>query len=183
MNYSECNQILKYLEKGNLDGLRSYVENRKEAHYYSEARKLLERYLKAKNAFYKTVDESLLLTDGYSAYFLDDSGLLTDRYLKNMSKQFTVSYLDVTTSIIRTAERFENAESFPVGKVETVDYNLYEVFSEDESFSKFFAKMHYNRAKIFLGENTEYRILKDKPVCLVRSPRGKGFVLGVNERD
>ena len=183
MNYSECNQILKYLDRGDLESLRCYVQNRKEAHYYFEARKLLERYLKAKNAFYMTVDESLILTDGYSAYFLDDSKLLTDRYLKNMSKQFSVSYLDVTTSIIQTAEQFENADSFPVGKVETVDYNLYEVFSEDESFSKFFAKKHYNRPEIFLGENTEYRILKNNPVCLVRSPRGKGFVLGVNKGD
>jgi len=183
MNYSECNQILKYLDRGDLESLRCYVQNRKEAHYYFEARKLLERYLKAKNAFYKTFDESLILTDGYSAYFLDDSKLLTDKYLKNMSKQFPVSYLDETTGIIPIAERFENADSFPVGKVETVDYNLYEVFSEDESFSNFFAKKHYNRPEIFLGENTEYRILKDKPVCLVRSPRGKGFVLGVNKGD
>ena len=183
MNYSECNQILKYLEREDLEGLRRYAEKGKEAYYYSEARKLLERYLKAKNAYYKTVDESLILTDGYSAYFLDDSKLLTDRYLENMSKQFTTSYLDKTTGIIQTAESFENADSFPVGKVETVDYNLYEVFSEDESFSKFFAKKHYNRPEIFLGENTEYRILKNEPVCLVRSPRGKGFVLGVNKRD
>jgi hypothetical protein len=190
MNYSECNQVLKYLDRNDLESLRNYVQKKRESYYLTSARDLLKKYLNSKESFYNIMEESLLITDCTSAYFFDDYRLLTDKYIKNLDKQCNFYMLDKCSEIVQIYDKFLNMESMPVGKIVSyypnLDYHklmVYEVFSEDGSYSKRIAKDKYDNAKILLGENTQYEVLKEKPVCLVRSPRGRGFVLGVNKRD
>ena len=178
MNYSECDQIIKYLDKEDLVKLRSYVENRREAYYYSEARKIFDKYLKAPFGFYNIVDGKLLFTDGYSIYLLNDSGILTQKFLDRLNKQSIDDYESYSDKLFDYFSHFESLENDNVGKIDTLDYKRYEVFNSDGSYSHFVNKNYYNNGEIFLGENTSYRVVKEESAFLLESPKGKGLVLG-----
>ena len=178
MNYSECNKILKYLEKDQLEKLRAYVEERRLAYYYENARKLFPKYLKTNFSYYNIVDGKLLFTDGYSVYLLNDSSMLTNQYIERLKHQNAVRNNDTEERLFSFFDKFEAMSSDTVGEVETFDYKGYEVFNSDKSYSHVVNKNYYNNGEIFLGENTVYKVVKEEPVFLLDSPRGKGLVLG-----
>lgn len=198
IDYKSCDEIIELLDKGDLKKLRKYIEDERNKYYIEEARKALKAYLKRGPSpyYFKNINKAsyydyceftvarLLLTDGYSAYFLKSPEILTHKQkIQNVGSCHVSStkIIDLYEKLEVNQEAVEEIVKDTSGKrdkktlidLKTKDGKIH-TFCEDE----------FSFAEKFLGEDVEYSISPDNykvGVCLVKSNKGTGFILGRKE--
>ena len=167
IDHKSCDKLLELLDKGDLKKLRKYISDEDNKYYVANAREKLRRYLKRNSKAYydnfKFTKCNLVLTDNYSVYFLKSNEILTTQRKRNSSGSFHQS----STRMMDSSEKGGGYI-----KLKTKDGKMH-IFSEEElSF-----------AEAFLGEDVEYCVSAEEytggPVCLVKSKKGTGFILGI----
>ena len=183
MNYKECNKLLDLLNKGDLEKLRSYIEKEKTRYYLTNAREALRNYLRPSDySFYKNYNGGLVLTNGISGYILNSDEILTDTYKNRMSSQ-RIDYIeDKVKILINRFNEYKHQEYNEVSKVESILPREVILYSEFDNYSYKFYKENYSYADSFLGDNISYYLLKNSPVCIAISPKGKGLILGMRKK-
>ena len=186
IDIKSCDKLIELLDKGDLKKLRKYISDERNKYYVANAREKLRKYLKRNyRAYYdnfKFARCNLVLTDYYSVYFLKTNEILTTQKKRDSSGSFhhsSCKMMDIYDKfeVNQVAvEKIINSSEKGGGriKLKTKDGKMH-TFGEDElSF-----------AEAFLGEDVEYGVSVDEysggSVCLVKSKKGTGFILGIKE--
>ncbi len=177
IDYESYNKIIQYLDKGDLNKLRLYVEKEKEKTYLKNARTALPSYLVSNLGIGYLDDGKIFLSDGYSLYVLNSDEILTS---KQKESQKTMSMRNLVF-LLNELENYEKRQYAVVGDIKNPVPSEKQVFSEDGSTYHFFSQRSFNYSKKFLGENVLYKICTDKPICLAESEKGKGLILGLRK--
>ena len=184
IDHKSCDKLIELLDKGDLKKLRKYIIDEDNKYYVANAREKLRKYLRRSNKAYydnfKFTKCNLVLTDNYSVYFLKSNEILTTQRKRNSSGSFHQSSTRMMDSYEKfsvnqeAVEKIVNSSEKGGGyiKLKTKDGKMH-IFSEEElSF-----------AEAFLGEDVEYCVSAEEytggPVCLVKSKKGTGFILGI----
>lgn len=200
IDYKSCDELINLLNKGDLKKLRKYISDERKKYYISNARKALKEYLKrgpspysheniGKTSYYDyeafTIC-NLLLTDYSSAYFLKNAEILSsgDKLLKRGS---------VHASSFKIIDLYEKLEVNQVAVEKIVKdtsgkrdkKTLIDLKTKEGKIHTFYAD-EFSFAEKFLGDDVEYSIsdtdiFKTGSVCLVKSKKGTGFILGRKE--
>ena len=198
IDYKTCDKLLDLLDKGDLKKLRKYISDERNKYYLLAARKALTEYLngggipynyshtRAYYDYFKFATCELLLANGYSAYFLKSSEILTrDKKLKAHGTFHPVStkIMNLYNELVVSQEAVEEIEEDSTGKrdkkilinLKTKEGKIHTFYKDELSF-----------AEKFLGEDVEYSIsdtdvFTEGSVCLVKSKKGTGFFLGISE--
>ncbi len=177
IDYESYNKLINYLEKGDLEILRAYIESEKKRYYLKNAEAALFSYLRKSN-YTDYIDENrILLTNKVSLYVLNSDELLPEFSRKNKK----ILSREHTLYLLGELEKYEKKKQQKVGKIKSVNTKEKQIFSEDESFYHFFESRNFAYSQKFLGEDTSYSICADDPVCLAESEKGKGLILGLRE--
>lgn len=192
-----CDKIIELLDKEDYKKLRKYVNGERNKYYLLAARKALTEYLKSGRIPYKYATSSayydyykftmcdLLLTNGKSAYFLKSSEILTrDRKLKAYG-----TFHKLSTKVMNMYERLAVNQEAVVevlkdssGKIDSK--TLINLKTKEGKIHTFYED-EFSFAKKFLGDDVEYSVSTVDPklggVCLVKSKKGTGFILGRKE--
>ena len=183
MNYKECNKLLELINSGDLDKLKTYVEKEKTKYYLTNAREALKKYLRNSNiCFYSNYENGIVLTNGFSGYFLNSDEILTDTYKNKMAMQDVEDIIDKTMLLIKRYREYSNQKYGLVSRVENILPRELVLYSEYDNYSYRFSKDNYEYANLFLGENVTYNLVEDNPVCIVNSPKGKGLIMGMRKK-
>lgn len=189
IEYKICDKLIDLLDKEDLNGLRKYIDSERNKYYLSIARKALDKYLvRHDHAYYDCDDFSfgkLVLLDYYSVYFLESDEILTPQRKKLGSRVHNTSYraLSLYDKLAINQEAVEEILKDDLGMrdnktlidLKTKEGKIYTFYEDEFSF-----------AEKFLGEDVEYSvsntdIFNEGPVCLVKSKKGTGFILGRKE--
>lgn len=196
IDYKSCDEIIELLDKGDLKKLKKYVRDERNKYYIINARKALQEYLKRgprlnnlKMAAYYDYFEfticNLLLTDTCSAYFLKNAEILSrsDKILnKGIMHALSSKVIDLYEKLEVNQEAVEEIVKDVSGKrdekalidLKTKEGKIHTFYSDEFSF-----------AEKFLGEDVQYSVSTADPklggVCLVKSKKGTGFILGRKE--
>ena len=200
IDYKSCDEIIELLDKGDLKKLKKYIRDERNKYYIVNARKALKEYLKRgpspyvhenlrKNSYYDYHEFTicnLLLTNYLSAYFLKNAEILSrsDKILNkgvmHASSSRIISLYEKLEVNQETVKEIVKDRSGKRDKKTLVDLKTKEgkihTFYEDE----------FSFAEKFLGDDVEYSIstsdiFKEGSVCLVKSKKGTGFILGRKE--
>ena len=172
MKMSECKKVLDYLDKNKLDELRKYILKEKQKEYLSNARKVLNQYIRTNHGILKEEDKFILST--YSSMFVfKSSEILTKNTKYKLCKTSTIK----PEMIQRSYERFTKAEYKKASKTYRIDGISYCVVSEDKETKFRFLTKQIEYAKAFLGEDIEYNY-SDQNLLLVKSSKGEGYIVG-----
>ena len=187
LDYKTSDKLIDLLDKGDLKKLRKYIIDERNKYYVANAREKLRKYLKRScKAYYdnfKFTKCNLVLTDSYSAYFLKTNEILSTQMKRKSAGSFhhsstgMMDFYEKFSENQEAVERIVNSSEKGGGyiKLQTKDGEIH-TFGEGElSF-----------AEAFLGEDVEYSVSADKysdgSVCLVKSKKGTGFILGIKRK-
>ena len=175
IDYESYNKIIGYLEKSDLEKLRTYVEKEKEKYYLKNAKTALESYIRG-IGFYDYIDEDrIIITDISSLYILNSDELLTQNQRKNKN----ILSRGQSTFLLEQLKKYEQLPYSKVGIIKNPVPGKKQVFSEDGKVYHFFTQQSFNYSKKFLGEQVLYSICNNTPACLAESAKGKGLILGL----
>lgn len=200
IDYKSCDELIELLNKGDLKKLRKYIRDERNKYYIANARKALKEYLKRgpspythenidKKTYYDYVEFTicnLLLTDGASAYFLKNAEILSrsDKILNKGIMHYSSSkiiglYEKLEVNQVAVEEIIKDASGKRDRKA------LIDLKTKEGKIHTFYAD-EFSFAEKFLGDDVEYSIsdtdiFKDGSVCLVKSKKGTGFILGIRE--
>ena len=199
IDYKTCDKLLDLLDKGDLKKLRKYISDERNKYYLLAARKALTEYLnrgkipykysntRAYYDYFKFASCELLLANGYSAYFLKSSEILTrDKKLKAHGTFHPVStkIMNLYNELVVSQEAVEEIKEDSTGKRDKKP--LINLKTKEGKIHTFY-KDEFSFAEKFLGEDVEYSIsntdvFTEGSVCLVKSNKGTGFIMGIREK-
>jgi hypothetical protein len=201
IDYKSCDELIELLNKGDLKKLKKYISDERKKYYINNARKALKEYLKRGPSpyTYQNIDKSyydyfeftirnLLLTDYNSAYFLKNAEILSrsDKILKKGIMHYSSSkiinlYEELEVNQVAVEKIIKDASGKRDKKtlidLKTKEGKIHTFYQDEFSF-----------AEKFLGDDVEYSIsdtdiFKNGSVCLVKSKKGTGFILGRKEKE
>jgi len=197
IDYKSCDELIDLLDKGDLKKLKKYIKDERNKYYIANARKALQEYLKRgprlnnlKMAAYYDYFEfticNLLLTDTCSAYFLKNAEILSrsDKILnKGIMHAVSSKVIDLYEKLEVNQEAVEEIVKDVSGKRD--EKALIDLKTKEGKIHTFYAD-EFSFAEKFLGEDVEYSIsdtavFERGSVCLVKSKKGTGFILGRRE--
>lgn len=177
IDYESYNKLVKYLEDGDLNKIRAYIEKEKERYYLKNARAALVSYLR-NTEFYDYIDENrILLTDVASLYILNSDEILTEEQRKGKK----ILARERSIFLLEQLKKYENMPYSKVGMIKNPTRKEKQVFSEDGRISHFFDQQGFNYSKKFLGDNISYKICSDISACIAESEKGMGLMLGLRK--
>ena len=195
IDYKTCDELIDLLNKGDLKKLRKYIKDERNKYYIANARKALKEYLNRgprlnnlKRAAYYDYNSfticNLLLTDNFSAYFLKNAEILSrsDKILnKGIMHALSSKVIDLYEELEVNQEAVEEIVKDVSGKRDK--HALIDLKTKEGKIHTFY-EVEFSFAEKFLGDDVEYSISIDPKlggVCLVKSKKGTGFILGRKE--
>ena len=187
IDYKSCDELIELLDKGDLKKLKKYIRDERKKYYIVNARKALKQYLKrGQMAAYYDYHEfticNLLLTDNCSAYFLKNAEILSgsDKILNKGIMHYSSSkIIDLYEKLEVNQEAVEEIVKDVSGKRD--EKALIDLKTKEGKIHTFYAD-EFSFAEKFLGEDVQYSVSTVDPklggVCLVKSKKGTGFILG-----
>ncbi len=183
IDHKSSDKLIELLDKGDLKRLRKYISEERNKYYVANAREKLQKYLRRDSrAYYDNFEftiGNLVLTDYASAYFLKSNEILTTQRKRNSSgsfHRFSCTLMDFYSKFSVNPEVVEKIFDYSKDEEDYVKLR-----TKDGKVHTFYEK-EFSYAEAFLGEEVEYSISKEKykdtPVCLVKSKKGTGFILG-----
>lgn len=195
IDYKTCDELIELLNKGDLKKLRKYIKDERNKYYIANARKALKEYLNRgprlnnlKMAAYYDYNSfticNLLLTDKCSAYFLKSAEILSrsDKILNKGIMHYSSSkIIDLYEGLEVNQVAVEEIVKDASGKRD--EHALIDLKTKEGKIHTFY-EVEFSFAEKFLGDDVEYSISIDPKlggVCLVKSKKGTGFILGRKE--
>ena len=194
IDYKTYETIQKYLEKGDMESLKNYLELEKKKYYLCEARAALLEYVKGnRKSLYDYVDDKLVISDGHTGFYILNSDELLNAQIrkgcggyaiepsvimkrKNNLKNLVRAGLDGNLEIVEKSK-------LKIGEVKTDkhDRDLVVIRSADSKISHLFQKRLYEESLKILGEDTEVTISKYKrqPAFVAKSEKGLCLTMGI----
>ena len=177
MDYQEYQNILRYINNNDIEGLKNYIEIEKELHYLNNAKKEFVKYMAYINSEYGMIKDQLLITNGYSVYLLNNDELLS-RYYKKKIKEFEdIEYQKRLIKTYKAYLHYLKLVSSDVKSVKKHNYKVYAIKSSEATY--YFDKELYDESKIFLGGDIKYKLANEMAALQVESSKGKGVILGI----
>ena len=195
IDYKSCDELIDLLDKGDLKKLKKYIKDERNKYYIANARKALQEYLKrgpsnnlkiaAHYDYFEFTICNLLLTDTCSAYFLKNAEILSrsDKILnKGIMHAVSSKVIDLYEKLEVNQEAVEEIVKDVSGKRD--EKALIDLKTKEGKIHTFYAD-EFSFAEKFLGEDVQYSVSTVDPklggVCLVKSKKGTGFILGRRE--
>lgn len=206
MNQLECKQLLKLLENGDLELLKTYIEDKmleckakqavEEHNANIEAVKSLR--CEKKPFFFPYSDGKFVLGCSNSIYILN-SNILVEEYnerVRTRKKGYYYRYPfhieddpEIVDKIKEFIEKKEKAKFYEIG--ETKKYTepaeagdgmvtVLQVSSKDALINHSFNKCVVDYARHFLGKEVVFYVNRETPMLLAESRSGRGYILGRN---
>ena len=209
IDFSSCDKIDKYLEKGQYDKLKKFVDAEREKYYLGIVAGALKKYTKTnsdpKNRFlYGYLDEkdrdlgTLLISDSCSVYFLNsdvlspsfkEGGLEVkpdsdiDELLKLRNKwKFQSFYTGMYRQLLESAADVERIEKERIETWTNVRSAVL-MSAQGRTITHHFSTYEFSFTELFLGtgckSDIKYKLCSEQPIYFAESPRGKCLVIGL----
>lgn len=182
INYEEYKKMIDYLNKEELEKLKEYIERERTKFYLKEARSNLKKYLKGSkyfkgNRFISELEDGrLLFSDERSLYVLNNRELLTPT-IREECKPFSTGYISFAKKILDEVRELELIDDVYIIR----NSDMCEVYSPDGELQEF-NKENLSYAEKFLEGDVKYSLVKDHPICYVKSHKGEGVIMGTRNK-
>lgn len=191
IDYNSSDKIIKYLNDGNLEKLRKYVESEREKYYLKIAKEAIEKYLKDFGCYSRlntnlnnmTNWGNLFITNGFSAYFLKDESIMTPKIARSSKQTRTDGVVDLFNNVQENSTDVEKMETISEIRFEKLASPAYDsgimMYTSNDEIMHVFSKSEFTFTEKFLGSDIKYKLCHDKPMYIAESSRGKCIVFGI----
>ena len=181
-------KIIKYLDKGELEKLKLYLEVEYNEMYINKAVKALYNYKKNVSPFlgYSLLPGNRLLIGSNYSLFLFNSQEILDAYPLEIGQEIMELGAYDTEKYLGLLNEDRKSNYSPVTKIELEtpvkdsSKSEFRIKSKTDRVGSTFYKRMLDFSKIMLGNNLEYSLKDNYPSLIAKSEKGKGYILGLH---
>lgn len=184
ISYNTYTKLIEILDTKGIEEAKKYLDREVQKEYLQKAKKALDLYLKHPNAFisytYQNSDQEIMICDFISGYILD-----SDELIKTNSKmdRIVISNKHRVMTVSDRIKEIEELSTIDVDSVYSENKDIVGLWSKKEDVEHYFAKKNFGYAKKILGDDVEYKTMKEAPICVARSRKGKGIIFGLKKEE
>lgn len=193
IDYKDYNKIQEYINKGNMESLKKYLEREKNKYYLREAREALYEYVKnSRLSFHDYIDGKLIVSDGFTGFYVLNKDEVLTQYIKSKCSGYSIEKEEETKekvlkiySLYCNVDKLLSDAPLEIGEVSTSKENSKRliIISKDSKVSHTFQKRLYDESLKILGEDTTVTISSDEnnPMFVSKSPKGFCLAMGIRK--
>jgi hypothetical protein len=193
IDYKDYNKIQEFLNKGDLDSIKKYIEKEKNKYYLKEAREALYEYVKNSYlSFYDYIDGRLIISDGFTGFYVLNNDEVLTQHIKSKCSGYSLEYREkIKEKVLKVYMAYCNVGKLlsdaplEIGEVSTPKENLKSliIISKDSKVTHNFQKRLYDESLKILGEDTAVTISSDEnnPMFVSKSPKGFCLAMGIKK--